>query len=424
MYNGLSLDQAPPISVVSRFFLSVPLFGIALCAVVFLFPSDVLLPGHPAQLASIHLMFLGVLAMGMIGSLFQMQSVLGGRAIPAPLGNAFLIHLLLSLGIAALAGAFLGSAPVGFVFASVLLGSAVVYTAFLVLPLLFSASSNDTLRGMRLALISLLFTALAGVAMAQSYANGSFSEHHAAIRSFHYSFGLIGWVATLIIAVAFQVVEMFYVTPSYHPGLKRNVFRALLLFLAFKTLMLSLDLPYAWVADIGLSLLLAGFAAATVRKLHQRKRRVSDVSIWFWNTSMGLLALSLVARFGANLSDSALLEGIALIAFALFALGVILGMMGKIVSFLVWFHLNAAGYMETPIMSNVIPAARTKALYTLFAAASSAALIAPIAPIAMRGAAVLLGALFALLGYNLVRSLMLYRHVRLNGTRFDFPPLS
>lgn len=392
-----------------------------LCVVLFLFPSDTLLPGHPAQLASIHMMFLGVIGMSMIGALFQMQSVLGGKPIPAPLGNAFLIHLFLSIGIAALAGAFLSGSPVLFVIASVLLGSAIVYTAFLVLPLLFSASSNDTLRGMRLALISLLLTALAGIVMAQSYANESFSDQHAAIRSFHYSFALIGWVATLIIAVAFQVVEMFYVTPSYHPVLKRNVFQTLLLILALKTLMLFSGFPYSWITDIGLALLLAGFAAATLRKLHQRKRRVTDVSIWFWNTAMGLLLLSLSAQIGMSLSDSPLLEGIALIAFALFSLGVILGMMGKIVSFLVWFHLNAAGYMETPIMSNVIPAVRTKALYYLFVCGSTTAVIAPIFPIAMRGAALFFIALFVLLGYNLVRALALYRHVRCHGTRFESP---
>jgi hypothetical protein len=32
MYNGLSLDQAPPISVVLRFFLTVPVFGLLLSA--------------------------------------------------------------------------------------------------------------------------------------------------------------------------------------------------------------------------------------------------------------------------------------------------------------------------------------------------------------------------------------------------------
>jgi hypothetical protein len=81
MYNGLSLDQAPSISVVMRFFLTVPLFGIALSLLIFLNPQAVLTPEHPLSLAAIHLMFLGIISMSMFGALFQMQSVLGGRPI-------------------------------------------------------------------------------------------------------------------------------------------------------------------------------------------------------------------------------------------------------------------------------------------------------------------------------------------------------
>lgn len=111
MFNGLSLDQAPPLSVVIRFFITVPLFGILLSLLLFFNPHEVLIPAHPISLAAIHLMFLGVITMSMFGALFQMQSVLGGRPIPSALGNAFLIHLFLVIGIVALCGAFIFSLP-------------------------------------------------------------------------------------------------------------------------------------------------------------------------------------------------------------------------------------------------------------------------------------------------------------------------
>ncbi|MBD3806829.1 MAG: hypothetical protein IE879_07060, partial [Sulfuricurvum sp.] len=72
MYNGLSLDQAPPISVVMRFFLTVPLFGIMLGCLLFTYPHEILIPSHPLSLSAIHLTFLGVITMTMIGALFQM----------------------------------------------------------------------------------------------------------------------------------------------------------------------------------------------------------------------------------------------------------------------------------------------------------------------------------------------------------------
>ncbi|HLD24242.1 MAG TPA: hypothetical protein VJA83_09910, partial [Sulfuricurvum sp.] len=190
MYNGLSLDQAPPISVVLRFFLTVPVFGILLALIVFFNPHAVLTPAHPLSLAAIHVMFLGVISMSMFGALFQMQSVLGGRPIPSALGNAFLIHLFLVIGILSLSGAFIFGLSVLFVVASVFLGASIFYAANLILPLLFGGITHDTLRGMRLALMALTLTAVLGIVMASEYANLSFSASHDAIRSAHYSLGL------------------------------------------------------------------------------------------------------------------------------------------------------------------------------------------------------------------------------------------
>lgn len=420
MYSGLSLDQAPPISVVMRFFLSVPVFGLLLSAVLFLYPDTVLIPYHPVSLGAIHLMFLGIVTMSMIGALFQMQSVLGGRPIPAPLGNSLLIHTFLVIGILTLVSAFVFQIAVLYTVASVFLGSAIIHTAVLLLPLLFTEISNDTLRGMRLSVISLSLTAVLGIVMASAYANGTFSFSHDAIRASHYSLGLIGWIGALIIAVAFQVIEMFYVTTSYNPTLKRNVFRLIALSLLLKIIFLFAALPYGWGLDLVFAVLFAGFVLATLRRLHERKRRVSDVSIWFWNAGMGLLGFALIAHLAALATQAITLESIALIGFALFALAVILGMMSKIVPFLVWFHLNSAGYMETPIMSHVIPANRNKALFFLFCATSLALLGSLLVPGLLSFAAAGLFALFVLLGYNLYQALALYRHICATGTRFDF----
>ncbi|MDP1784046.1 MAG: hypothetical protein Q8K81_01325, partial [Sulfuricurvum sp.] len=199
VYNqGLSLNQAPPISVVLRFFLSVPFFGLLLSLTMIFYPSDILTPNHSASLAAIHLFFLGIISMSMIGALFQMQSVLGGKPVPAPLGNSLIIHTLFVFGTLFLASAFFFSFPPLFVIAAVLLGSAIVFFVQLLLPLLFGGVIHDTLKGMRLAMVSLLITALFGVVMATSFANETFGDFHTVIRTVHYSFGLIGWIAALV----------------------------------------------------------------------------------------------------------------------------------------------------------------------------------------------------------------------------------
>ena len=419
MYNGLSLEQAPPISVVMRFFLTVPIFGILLSIIVFLNPHEVLIPSHPLSLAVIHLMFLGVITMAMIGALFQMQSVLGGRPIPSVSGNAFIIHLFLGIGIVSLAGAFAFSVEPLFIVAAVFLGASILYVANLILPLLFGGATHDTLRGMRLALISLAITAIFGIVMATSYANGSFSASHDALRTSHYSLGLIGWIGTLIIAIAFQVVEMFYVTTPYSLWCKRNVFRLFAVSLFFKILWLFFVLPFVWIFDLVIGALLIGFIVTTAKRLSQRKRRVSDVSIWFWMVGIILLAVS-IATYGVfEWNGYAPLPSIALNAFALFALAIILGMMGKIVPFLVWFHLNSAGYMDTPIMSNIIPQSRSKALFALFGITLLFTLSGIFYPLPLQLGALSGGAMFTLLLLNLIKALKLYRHTLVYGTRFE-----
>jgi hypothetical protein len=420
MFNGLSLEQAPPISVVLRFFLTLPLFGLLLSALMIFFPYNVLTLGHPFSLAVLHLFFLGVISMGMIGALFQMQSVLGGAPISSPLGNSLIIHTLLTAGILSLASAFILGTPEFFIVAGVLMGSALVYFAQILLPLLFGTLSHDTLRGMRFSIVALLATALLGIVMATSYANGAFGEHHSIIRTAHYSLGLLGWISALIIYVSFQVVEMFYVTTPYSDWCKHNVKRILGFSIFFKILWLFLALPFAWVFDAVIGLLLIGFVITTTKRLRERKRRVSDVSIWFWFAGMGLLTFAVGAYWSYLILDYALLEAMSLIAFGLFALSIILGMMGKIVPFLVWFHLNASGFMETPIMSTIIPQKRLKLTFWLFSTMALVTLVSTLYPPLLSLAGLSGTALFGIILFNLITAQRLYAHTLKHGTKFSF----
>ncbi|MCX6061091.1 MAG: hypothetical protein NT103_02430 [Campylobacterales bacterium] len=420
MFEGLSLDQAPPLSVVMRFFLTVPVFGLFLSLLMIFAPHDVLTLSHPLSLASIHLLFLGIISMGMLGALFQMQSVLGGKPIPQPQGSSLIIHTLFTLGTLSLVCAFAFGISELFIVAGVFLGSAIVYFAQILLPLLFGSITHDTLKGMRLAVIALLLTATLGIVMATSYASGVFGEYHALIRTTHYSLGLIGWIAMLIVHVAFQVVEMFYVTTPYSAWCKHNVGRILVGVLALKVLWLFLNLPFPWVTDMIVISLLLGFVVTTMKRLQMRKRRVSDVSIWFWRGGIALLGIALMSYTGYVLSDYASLETVSLIAFALFALSIILGMMGKIVPFLVWFHLSSSGFMDTPIMSNIIPQKRSKILFWLFSTTVIFALLAPFYTNILILCGLTSTAMFALLLFNLIAAKRLYHHTLRHGTKFSF----
>lgn len=420
MFNGLSLDQAPPLSVVMRFFITLPLFGLLLSLLIMIGGYDVLTPNHPLSLAAIHLLFLGILSMGMIGALFQMQSVLGGKPIPSPLGNSLIIYTLFTLGTLSLASAFTFGVPELFIIAGVFLGSAILYFAQILLPLLFGTITHDTLKGMRLAVIALLLTATLGIVMATAYANGRFNDYHNIIRTAHYSIGLIGWVAMLIVHVSFQVVEMFYVTTPYGNWCKHNVGRILIASLALKVLWLVLSLPFPWIWDLMIGLLLVGFVVTTMKRLQMRKRRVSDVSIWFWRAGISFLALSLGSYALSFMGDYPPFDAVSLISFALFALAIILGIMGKIVPFLVWFHLSSSGFMETPIMSNIIPQRRLKITFWLFVSTAFLAIASPFYPNIIILCGLSSGAMFGLFLFSLITAQRLYHHTLTHGIKFSF----
>ena len=83
--SGLSLDQAPPISVVLRFFLGGSLFGIAAGLWLLVHGESALIPAASAGQIMTHLLTLGVMLSFMLGALFQMLPVLDDLVYPDPI---------------------------------------------------------------------------------------------------------------------------------------------------------------------------------------------------------------------------------------------------------------------------------------------------------------------------------------------------
>lgn len=75
--------------------------------------------------------------------------------------------------------------------------------------------------------------------------------------------------------------------------------------------------------------------------------------------------------------------------------------------------------MDAPIMSNIIPIQRVKALFWLFVITSALLLAGVFYPLLMQMGALSGVAMFALLLFNLFKALKLYRHTLVHGTRFE-----
>lgn len=256
--NGLSLDQAPLISVVFRFFFSGALFGILAGIFILLFCFAVLDVYTPQAVILTHALTLGVMLSFMFAALFQMLPVVAGVRLTSPVQKANRLQYSFTLGVISLLLAFQTSLPWLYGLASFLLGASVLYIVAIMLKNLFelvhhSASS----KGMILALLSLAIAIILALYMTATYAGLISGTHFSQMKEGHYSFGLFGWIALLIISISFQVIEMFYVTPPY-PKLISYYLPMTLLGPLIVTFIVGLFLPSVWtLTDIPLALLLS-----------------------------------------------------------------------------------------------------------------------------------------------------------------------
>jgi hypothetical protein len=380
---GLRLEQAPPIAVPYRFFLSAPLFLLAAAGVlVWNGPEALAWRGSPAALATTHFVTLGFMTMVMIGAMLQILPVLAGAPVPHVRPAAAVVHVSLALGAAALGGGFLLGRPVWIKSAAWLLGVAfAVFGGAAAAALGRAVVRNATVRGAALAVAALVVTVALGLVLAATYGWGA-PFGNLAVRALHPAWGLLGWTGLLVAAVAFQVVPMFQLTPPYPPRMTRWFTAG-----AFTTL--TGWSVVTWVAsgslgDLALGLALAAgyalFAATTLVLQHRRRRRLPDATTTFWRLGMvGALAACVgwAVRLAAPDEPAALEIAIGVLALGGFATSVIHGMLYKIVPFLAWFHLQAAvGPTRAPHMKKILADAPQRVHFALHAGTVALLLLA------------------------------------------------
>jgi hypothetical protein len=346
----LSLDQAPPYSVPLRFFFTAPLFGMAAALLLLWYgPASLASRWTPALLVVTHCMTLGFAAMGMSGALLQLLPVLVGARVARPRLFSALIHGLLTPGVLTLVLAFLGGRREVFVLALLLLVGAMLLLATVAgLALRRSTVTQPTARTLRLALLALLVTVLLGAYLA--LVRGAVLGAVSGLTGVHLTWGALGWIGLLVMAVAYQVVPMFQMTPEYPPLITRGLGVAVFILLVLWSLAACGRASPLWQAVqrlLGVLLMIGftGFAAATLRLQHRRRRRLPDVTLWYWRVGM----LSLLAS-GAWWLAGEVWPGLAAHAYyplqlgvlmiAGFTVAVISGMLYKSVPFLGWLHLH------------------------------------------------------------------------------------
>jgi hypothetical protein len=367
--GGLSLDQAPPLSIPASFFLTIPI-GILLAGGIMLATGAESLssPWMPQALALAHAGTLGVLAMGMLGALYQMTPVVAGTAVPYA-RIAHFVHLLLLAGLAGFVWRLLGGPTMVMSIAIWCFTGALL--AFL-LPMGWAlqqaAIRNETVQGMRLAVLALATITLIGLLMARGFAGGVFPVQRMLWVQLHLTLALLGWVGGLIMAVSWQVIPMFYLASPVSKSTMRWLFGLLLvgLILPFISVIagdgVNALLTPGQLAAIGASPAALAIwllhPALILRNISQRKRKRADGSLLFWKAGLGTAMLMIPIAVAVLLLPDprwqVLFGWLAIWGWA----GLIMhGMLGRIVPFLVWFHRYSSrvGFEPVPSMRSLLP---------------------------------------------------------------------
>jgi hypothetical protein len=418
--NGLSLDQAPPVSVVFGLFLMGAFWGILTGIAILYYRSDIFDFSSTGALVITHLMTLGVMMGFMLGALFQMLPVIAGVILEAPIPRSNLIKVLLLAGTLTLLSGFITHSGILFLFASILLGASLLYVAVAMGSKLWKLSHHSaSSRGMLFSMISLLILVLLALYMTLTYAGLVDGTYFLAVKQIHYSFGLFGWIALLIVSISFQTIEMFYVTPAYPKLLTRMMPMGIVSLLALLSLLLLLESSVSSWIQLLLYLSLILYAGFTLLRLSQRKRPLADATMWFWRTGMGSLILSMFLLIADLFVSQHLLVSLATILFASFILSVLFAMFYKIVPFLTWFHLNAQGYFTAPMMHEVIHPKTAKKHYYIHLGTLLLFLLSLIFPQAILLAGVGMILSFTWVGYQILHANKLYKHTQETGEKFD-----
>ena len=424
--NGLSVDQAPPIAVPLRFFLTAPLFGIIAGVLILLNDSHTLMNRYSIDAIIItHAITIGMFTFVMFGALTQMLPVLAGAKIGEVKRVTLFSYLLLSSGLISMilglkfSLSFLTSyayVGIGLGFLTMVLG--IVYAIRNV------KNFTATIKGMAASLLFAFFTACLGSFLLYEYASNSISQYHLLVANIHSVWAIFGFCGLLIIGISFQVLPMFYVAPKFKQFCKKRVVILISIGLSIWFFLNLYYEEYELVAKIWIALFFWAFATAVWLKFNRRKRPISDVTVWYWRSASLFLTLGSFLWIFDEFFKHEYIVMVGILIGGGFVLSIILGMLYKILPFLIWFHLNATGYMNIPTINEMIDNGLAKVQFTLFILSLIGFIFAFYIPQLLAVSALYFIISMALLEYNLLVPVLLYRATKKRKPDFDMSAFS
>ncbi len=419
--NGLSIDQAPPIAAPLRFYATAPLFAILAGFLIFFSESSILMSRYSVDsIAITHALTIGFLGFVMLGSLTQMLPVLAGVQIPRVAMVSRVSYYSLVFGtIFMIFGLIMESSPFKILALILLFVGFTMMITVIALAILKVKNFNATVKAMSTSLFFASFTVLMGIFLLYTYINDDFIEYRNMIANVHSVWGIFGFAGILVIGVTFQVLPMFYVAPKFKAFCKKRV---VWLISSGLFIWLITSIYYEGLSVLGkfwIAMFFWAFATTVWIKLSKRRRPISDVTVWYWRSASIFLTLgSFLWLFDEYFKH----EYVVMVAILLgggFILSIMIGMLYKIIPFLVWFHLNAMGYMTIPTMNEMINKNLGKLQFILFIASLIGFIFAFYMPFLLQISALSFILSMMILQYNVIAPIFIYAKIKKTKPDFD-----
>ena len=314
---------------------------------------------HPRVLALTHVVALGWITLAIFGASYQLVPVVVERPLWSERVARWQLAAVVA-GIAGMVGHFWLGRWEGLAWAAALVGAAALAHALnIAMSLRALARWSFTARGLALGLGGLVLTVAFGFVLALSHGRDIFPGGPLSGIHAHFHLALLGWIAPMMLGVSARVYPMFLLAPEPGGPGERVQLWGLRVGIPMIVTGLVADRPALVVPGaLAAAAALGAHAAWIVGLMRHRRRPTLDWGLRFVLT--GTACLGPAAALGLALALGVAAGPRAALAYAVLGLGgwvslTIVGMMLKIVPFLVWYRVYApkAGRETVPTLAEL-----------------------------------------------------------------------
>lgn len=326
--------------------------GLVGFGVTFAANSDVIVhsPTSPAAVATVHMAMLAFLSMAVLGAAHQFGPVVSGRSLRNPwAGLATLVLFAPAAWLLPLA--FATRQPRLLEVAGVTAFVAICIAAWNLSGPLSVRGRGTSVAGLRLAVIYLVTVALFGVTYAFDRSNGWFLLLPRRVLA-HAHIGLLGWLGLAYVAVAEKLWPMFLL--AHRPSVKAGEWAVRLLAGGVPVVVTGLLIPFEPITLVGAALCAAGLGAHLVSLstvISHRRRKLELLHFFVLAAAASLViaggAAALAGAPGVTTLNRLRAVQVEVAALTMWLSLAIIGHLHKIVPFIGWSRMRAAGHTRS-----------------------------------------------------------------------------